>query len=117
VDSPFEDQATERLFMLVQMLQRTAMLNMALLPHPEGGHRFDLPEAKEAIDLLGALQSTTKGNLDARATAMLDGIVSELRLQFVGAPERRRRLEEEEEQSETVRQTFASPRDGPKEDL
>jgi len=43
--------------------------------------------------------------------------VSELRLQFVGAPERRRRLEEEEEQSETVRQTFASPRDGPKEDL
>jgi hypothetical protein len=117
MEAPFENEDTERLFRLVQMLQRSAMLNMGLLAHPEGGHRFDLPEAKEAIDLIGALQRTTSGNLEARAASMLDGILSELRLQFVGAPARRRRLEEEEAQADTVRQAFASPREGPKEDL
>lgn len=117
MDTIFPNDATARLFQLIQMLQRTALLNMGHLPHPEGGFRFNLPEAKEAIDLVGALQTTTRGNLDAKSQAMLDGLLSELRLQFVKAPGRQRQLEQEERDAETVKQTFTSPRDGPSESL
>ena len=117
MDNAFPDESTERLFQLIHMLQRTALLNLGHLPHPEGGFRFNLPEAKEAIDLIGALQTTTKGNLDAKSHALLEGLLSELRLQFVKAPARQRQLEEEERDAETMKQTFASPRDGPTESL
>lgn len=117
MDTVFPDESTERLFQLIHMLQRTALLNLGHLPHPEGGFRFNLPEAKEAIDLIGALQTTTRGNLDAKSQALLDGLLSELRLQFVKAPGRKRQIEEEEQDAETVKQTFASPRDGPSEAL
>ena len=117
MEAMFPDESTERLFQLIHMLQRTALLNMGHLPHPEGGFRFNLPEAKEAIDLIGALQTTTRGNLDGRSQALLDGLLSELRLQFVKAPGRQRQLEQEERDAETVKQTFASPRDGPSESL
>ena len=109
MDTVFPDESTERLFQLIHMLQRTALLNLGHLPHPEGGFRFNLPEAKEAIDLIGAL--------DAKPQALLDGLLSELRLQFVKAPGRKRQSEEEEQDAETVKQTFASPRDGPSEAL
>ena len=62
MEAVFPDESTERLFQLIHMLQRTALLNLGHLPHPEGGFQFNLPEAKEAIDLIGALQTTTKGN-------------------------------------------------------
>ena len=37
MDTVFPDEATERLFQLIHMLQRTALLNLGHLPHPEGG--------------------------------------------------------------------------------
>ena len=63
------------------------------------------------------LQNKTKGNLDASADAMLKGVISELQMQFMQAPKRKKRIEEEEANMENVRQTFENPRDAPVEDL
>jgi hypothetical protein len=48
---------------------------------------------------------------------MLRGVVSELQLQFLKAPNRKREMEDSAAQSETVRETFANPQSGPVEDL
>jgi hypothetical protein len=47
----------------------------------------------------------------------LNGIVSELQLQFMKAPALHRKMEEEKNQSEAMRDTFANPQKGPVEDL
>ena len=78
---------------------------------------FNLGEAKAAIDLLRMLQSKTKGNLTDQEERMLKGIVSELQLQFLKTPARRRQAESDAAQSETIREAFENPQSGPVEDL
>ena len=63
------------------------------------------------------LQNKTKGNLDASADAMLKGVISELQMQFMQGPKRKKRMEEEEANMENVRQTFENPRQAPVEDV
>lgn len=113
----FEDKETETFFTVVHMFQRSAMANLGLLQHPTGGLQFNLSEARDIIDILRMLQNKTKGNLDASADAMLKGVISELQMQFMQAPKRKKRIEEEEANMENVRQTFENPRDAPVEDL
>ena len=48
---------------------------------------------------------------------MLNGIISELQLQFIKAPSRQRALEDQVSESEAVRDTFTNPKDGPVEIL
>jgi hypothetical protein len=48
---------------------------------------------------------------------MLKGVISELQMQFMQAPKRKKRMEEEEANMENVRQTFENPRQGPVEDV
>ena len=113
----FEDKETETFFTVVHMFQRSAMANLGLLEHPTGGLQFNLSEARDIIDILRMLQNKTKGNFDASADAMLKGVISELQMQFMQAPKRKKRIEEEEANMENVRQTFENPRDAPVEDL
>jgi len=113
----FKDEETEQFFQLVHMFQRSAMLHMGLLPDNEGMVIFNLGEAKAGIDLLRMLQNKTKGNITDQEQRMLRGIVSELQLQFLKAPNRKREMEDSAAQSETVRETFANPQSGPVEDL
>ena len=63
------------------------------------------------------LQKKTKGNLQPVETSLLNGIVSELQLQFMKAPALYRKMQEEKNQSEAMRDTFANPQQGPVEDL
>jgi hypothetical protein len=63
------------------------------------------------------LQNKTKGNITDQEQRMLRGVVSELQLQFLKAPNRKREMEDSAAQSETVRETFANPQSGPVEDL
>ena len=44
-------------------------------------------------------------------------MISELQLQFTKAPTLKRQADDEQAQSETIRETFANPRDGPVEEL
>ena len=46
-------------------------------------HGIDLPFAKHCIDLLGALREKTDGNLSPQEGQFLDGLLAELRMQYV----------------------------------
>ena len=59
----FSDQYSERLFSVIQMLQRSALMNMGAIPDYEGMIHFNLGEAKAAIDAIEAVQSKTTGTL------------------------------------------------------
>ena len=113
----FSDEDTTRLFQLVHMFQRSALLHMGYIPDQNGNKYYDLAEAKEAIDLLSMLQSKTKGNLNDKETQLLRSVISELQLQFTRAPTMKRQADDDLAESETIRETFANPRDGPVEDL
>jgi len=113
----FSDEDTTRLFQLVHMFQRSALLHMGYIPDQNGNKYYDLAEAKEAIDLLSMLQNKTKGNLNDKETQLLRSVISELQLQFTRAPTMKRQADDDLAVSETIRETFANPRDGPVEDL
>ena len=113
----FSDEDTTRLFQLVHMFQRSALLHMGYIPDQNGNKYYDLAEAKEAIDLLSMLQNKTKGNLNDKETQLLRSVTSELQLQFTRAPTMKRQADDDLAESETIRETFANPRDGPVEDL
>ncbi len=113
----FSDEDTTRLFQLVHMFQRSALLHMGYIPDQNGNKYYDLAEAKEAIDLLSMLQNKTKGNLNDKETQLLRSVISELQLQFTRAPTMKRQADDDLVESETIRETFANPRDGPVEDL
>jgi len=113
----FKDDETEQFFQLIHMFQRSSLLHMGMIPDNEGNFIFNLGEAKAGIDMLRVLQNKSKGNITDQEERMLRGIVSELQLQFLKAPNRRREMEDANAQSETVRETFAHPQSGPVEDL
>ena len=113
----FEDEQSAKFFQVIQMLQRSALFNMGHFEDQEGKIHFNLGEAKEAIDVIKAIEAKTKGNLSDRESKILSGILSELQMRFVHAPVRQRKIEDELAQSEQIRQSFESPSDSPKEEL
>lgn len=69
---------------LVMFIASPAAAALGMTEHPEmAGHGIDLPFAKHCIDLLGALREKTRTNLSAQEQQFLDGLLSELRMQFV----------------------------------
>ncbi len=57
---------------------------LGLTEHPGmAGREVDLPLAKHCIDLLATLREKTGGKLVPEETETLDGLLSELRMQFV----------------------------------
>tara|TARA_B110000495_G_C22969520_1_gene568921 strand:+ start:749 stop:1120 length:372 start_codon:yes stop_codon:yes gene_type:complete len=115
VNDFFDDENSTHLFQLVHMIQRSAMMHMGLLPDSEGRAHYNLGETKAAIDTLSMLKIKMKGNLTEKENTMLNGIISELQLQFIKAPARQRALEDQVSESEAVRKTFTNPQDGPAE--
>ena len=113
----FDDDMSAHFFQLVLMLQRSSMMHMGLLPDSEGRVHYNLGETKAAIDTLSMLKDKTSGNLTDKESTMLNGIISELQLQFVKAPARQRALEDQVEESHAVRETFSNPKEGPSEIL
>ncbi|MBJ64609.1 MAG: hypothetical protein CMB55_07445 [Euryarchaeota archaeon] len=111
----FDDDDSIHLFQLVHMLQRSAMMHMGLLQDSEGRVHYNLGETKAAIDTLSMLKTKMKGNLSSKEGTMLNGIISELQLQFVKAPSRQRALEDQVSESEAIRETFTNPKEGPSE--
>tara|TARA_B100000941_G_scaffold180556_1_gene129527 strand:+ start:2491 stop:2862 length:372 start_codon:yes stop_codon:yes gene_type:complete len=111
----FDDDTSIHLFQLVHMLQRSAMMHMGLLQDTEGKVHYNLGETKAAIDTLSMLKNKMSGNLTNKESTMMNGIISELQLQFVKAPSRQRELEDQVAESEAVRETFTNPQKGPSE--
>ncbi|MEO1510958.1 MAG: DUF1844 domain-containing protein, partial [Planctomycetota bacterium] len=69
---------------LVRMFAQQAMMYLGAIPEPESGRAVvSLPIAKMQIDLLGILEEKTKGNLSDDETALLSGVLQDLRMTFV----------------------------------
>lgn len=113
----FADEDAARFFQMVQMLQRSTLLQMGFLPDQSGTYHYNMGEAREGIEVLRMFQRKTSGNLSDQETQMLRAVISELQMQFTQAPQRRRQRQEEEAQSDVIRETFTQPKDGPVEDL
>lgn len=111
----FDDDMSAHFFQLVLMLQRSAMMHMGLLPDSEGRVHYNLGETKAAIDTLSMFKEKTTGNLTPKESTMLNGIISELQLQFVKAPARQRELEDQVEESQAIKETFTNPKESPSE--
>ena len=109
MDDILQSEESQRFFSLISMLQRSAMMHLGMLPDEEGMIHFNLGEAKAAIDLLDTLQTRTAGNLEDVEENILKGLVSELKMHFVRAPERQKEIAAEMKRQEDLKETFTSP--------
>ena len=65
-------------------LSTQALALLGEIPDPVQGRTVvDLEGARQFIDILGILQDKTRGNLDARENALLDGALYDLRMKYV----------------------------------
>jgi len=109
MDDILQSEESQRFFSLISMLQRSAMMHLGMLPDEEGMIHFNLGEAKAAIDLLDTIQTRTAGNLEDVEENILKGLISELKMHFVRAPERQKEIEAEMKRQEDLKETFTSP--------
>lgn len=74
---------------LLILLGNQAIMHLGGVPNPMTQQReTDIPAAKHMIDLLGALEAKTKGNLTGDEEQLLRQLLLELRLQYVRATSR-----------------------------
>ena len=71
-------------FTFLLSLGSSAFVHLGDAPHPESGStQENLILAKQTIDLLGLLQTKTKGNLTAEEEKFLENLLMDLRLRYV----------------------------------
>lgn len=69
---------------LIAGLGSQALIHMGAIAEPgKGEPEVNLPAAKYTIDLLGALEEKTKGNLSEEEKRHLEGMLYELRMRYV----------------------------------
>ena len=69
---------------LVMFIASPAAAAMGMTEHPGlAPGELDLPLAKHCIDLLGTIQQKTRGNLSAQEGQILEGLLAELRMQYI----------------------------------
>jgi hypothetical protein len=65
-------------------LATNAAAALGAMPHPASGQRtVDLDTGKYWLDVLAMLREKTKGNLHERETRLLEGLLADLRMQYV----------------------------------
>jgi hypothetical protein len=65
-------------------LATNAAASLGAVPHPATGKRtLDLDTGKYWLDILGMLRDKTKGNLHKEESRLLDGLLADLRMQYV----------------------------------
>ena len=89
---PSENQASSQKLpppsfsLLIATFASQAMVAFGKVPDPiDGKTEIRLELARHAIDMLDILEQKTKGNLTADEAAMLEGILHQLRLEFMEA--------------------------------
>ena len=79
---PLDDPAS--FLSLIMSLASNAAASLGMMPHPVTGETgVDLKTAKHWIDVLGMLEEKTKGNLDSQEAQVLEGLLADLRMQYV----------------------------------
>ena len=77
-----EDPASFASFMM--SIASNAASSLGMMEHPVSGKReVDLELGKHWIDVLGMLQQKTRGNLLPQEQQILEGLLADLRMQFV----------------------------------
>ena len=77
-----DDPASFANFMM--SIASNAASSLGMMEHPVTGKReVDLELGKHWIDILGMLQQKTRGNLLAQEQQILEGLLADLRMQFV----------------------------------
>ena len=72
----------------VMSIASNAASSLGMMEHPVTHEReVDLEVAKHWIDVLGMLQKKTRGNLTSQEQQMVEGLLADLRLQFVSLAE------------------------------
>jgi hypothetical protein len=72
------------------MFASSALVSLGEAMEPgSGAPRVDLAQAREAIDILLLLREKTRGNLSAEESRMLEHILYDLQMRFVGVTGRR----------------------------
>lgn len=75
---------------LVNMLAVEAAMHLGLLRNPgEEPPPVDMESGRHLIDMLGMLQTKTRGNLTAEEENLLENVLADLRMQFVAISKRR----------------------------
>ena len=71
----------------VLSLAHTAAVHFGDIPDPATGQpaELNLPAAQQMIDILSLMERKTRGNLTAEERQLIEQILYELRLRFVGA--------------------------------
>ena len=65
-------------------LATNAAASLGAVPHPATGQRtLDLETGKYWLDVLGMLKEKTNGNLHPQEARLLDGLLADLRMQYV----------------------------------
>ncbi len=65
-------------------LATNAAASLGAMPHPATGQRsVDLETGKYWLDVLGMLSEKTKGNLHPQESRLLEGLLGDLRMQYV----------------------------------
>lgn len=68
----------------LSMLATNAATALGAVPNPATGKRsLDLDTGKYWLDVLGMVKEKTNGNLHAQEARLLDGLLSDLRMQYV----------------------------------
>src|SRR5437660_7076731 len=79
---PLDDPAS--FVSLIMSLASNAAASLGMMPHPVTGETgVDLKTAKHWIDVLGMLEEKTHGNLDQQEAQALEGLLADLRMQYV----------------------------------
>ena len=74
----------DQLFMqLLYMFHTSAMQGLGKIADPTGQLNRNLEYVSQTIDLMAMLKEKTKGNISEEMAKMLDGMLSELRLNYV----------------------------------
>ena len=79
---PLDDPAS--FLSLIMSLASNAASSLGMMPHPVTGETgVDLKTAKHWIDVLGMLEKKTEGNLDEQEAQVIEGLLADLRMQYV----------------------------------
>ena len=89
-------EKNDQLFMqLLYMFHTSAMQGLGKIADPTGQLNRNLEYVSQTIDLMAMLKEKTKGNISEDIEKMLDGMLSDLRLNYVD--EKSKTLEKAEE--------------------
>ena len=89
-----QDPASFMNFLMI--LAQNAASALGMVEHPVTHQRdVDIDSGKHWIDILGMLQKKTEGNLTSQEKRMIEGLLADLRMQYVSlvnAPQQPRRI-------------------------